>query len=177
MQLRARRSISTCPACGTASCRVHSHYQPKLADLPWEGLPVVILLQARKFFCVGDSCRRKIFTEPLPGTVARCGRRSCRLRRSSPLADACLGYPSGPSMTLRPSWFHAYIPATLDAEGICEALTHCPCFSDDSLSASSAVWAGGDHHSESFVFRSASPPGSAASSQRRSARGSRVDAR
>jgi hypothetical protein len=31
---------------------------------------VVILLQARKFFCVGDSCRRKIFTEPLPGTVA-----------------------------------------------------------------------------------------------------------
>jgi transposase len=69
MQLRARRSISTCPACGTASRRVHSHYQRKLADLPWEGLPVVILLQARKFFCVGDSCRRKILTEPLPGTV------------------------------------------------------------------------------------------------------------
>ncbi|MCU1253508.1 MAG: transposase family protein, partial [Edaphobacter sp.] len=53
-------------------------YQRKLADLPWEGLPVVILLQARKFFCVGDSCRRKIFTEPLPGTVARYARRSCR---------------------------------------------------------------------------------------------------
>jgi hypothetical protein len=49
-----------------------------LADLPWEGLSVVILLQARKFFCVGDSCRRKIFTEPLPGTVARYARRSCR---------------------------------------------------------------------------------------------------
>jgi hypothetical protein len=29
----------------------------------------VILLQARKFFCVGDTCRRKIFTKPLPGTV------------------------------------------------------------------------------------------------------------
>jgi zinc-finger of transposase IS204/IS1001/IS1096/IS1165 len=79
MQLRARRSFSTCPACGTASRRVHSHYQRKLADLPWAGLPVVILLQARKFFCVGDSCRRKIFTEPLPGTVARYARRSCRL--------------------------------------------------------------------------------------------------
>src|SRR5258708_28121790 len=78
MQLRARRSISKCPACGTASRRLHSHYQRKLADLPWEGLPVVILLQARKFFCVGDSCRRKIFTEPLPGTVARYARRSCR---------------------------------------------------------------------------------------------------
>jgi transposase len=75
MQLRARRSVSTCPACGTASCRVHSHYQRKLADLPWEGLPVAILLRARKFVCVGDSCRRKIFTEPLPGTVARYARR------------------------------------------------------------------------------------------------------
>jgi transposase len=63
MQLRAHRSFSTCPACGTASRRVHSHYQRKLADLPWAGLPVVILLQARKFFCVGDGCRRKIFTE------------------------------------------------------------------------------------------------------------------
>jgi hypothetical protein len=39
---------------------------------------VAILLQARKFFCVGDRCRRKIFTEPLPGTVARYARRSCR---------------------------------------------------------------------------------------------------
>jgi transposase len=77
MQLRARRSISTCPA---ASRRVHSHYQRKLADLPWKGRPVVILLQARKFFCVGDGCRRKMFTEPLLGTVARYARRS---RRSS----------------------------------------------------------------------------------------------
>ena len=83
MQLRARRTISTCPACGTASRRVHSHYQRKLADLPWEGLPVVILLQARKFFCVGDSCRRKIFTEPLPGTVARYARRSCHRAKFS----------------------------------------------------------------------------------------------
>lgn len=78
MQLRAHRSISTCPECGTASRRVHSHYQRKLADLPWEGLPVVILPQARKFFCVGDRCRRTIFTEPLPDTVARYARRSCR---------------------------------------------------------------------------------------------------
>jgi hypothetical protein len=35
MELRARRSFSTCPACGTASRRVHSHYQRKLADFRW----------------------------------------------------------------------------------------------------------------------------------------------
>jgi len=93
MQLRARRSISTCPACGTASRRVHSHYQRKLADLPWEGLPVVILLQARKFFCVGDSCRRKIFTRATTWHGGALCTAQLPIERSSPLADACLGWP------------------------------------------------------------------------------------
>ncbi|WP_202801250.1 transposase family protein, partial [Roseomonas sp. B5] len=30
---------ATCPACGTSSRRVHSHYQRRLADLPWQGRP------------------------------------------------------------------------------------------------------------------------------------------
>jgi hypothetical protein len=55
MLLRAYRSFSVCPVCGTASRRVHSRYLRKLADLPWEKLPVVILLQVRKFFCVETS--------------------------------------------------------------------------------------------------------------------------
>ena len=78
MQLRTCRSSSSCPARGTASRRLHSRYQRKLGDLPWEGLPVAILLHARKFFCAEDRCRQKIFTERLPGTVARYARRSCR---------------------------------------------------------------------------------------------------
>ena len=80
MQLRTCRTFSTCPACGTASRRVHSRYLRKLAELPWEGLPVMILLHARKFFCVEDRCPRKIFTESLPGTVARYARRAELLR-------------------------------------------------------------------------------------------------
>ena len=78
MQLRTCRPSSTCPACGTASHRVHSRYSRRMADLPWEGLPVVILLESRKFFCDAANCRRRIFTEALPGTVARYARRSCR---------------------------------------------------------------------------------------------------
>jgi transposase len=93
MQLRARRSFSTCPACGTASRRVNSHYQRRLAYLPWLGRPVVILLKARKFFCVGGSCRRKIFTEPLPGTVARYARRSCRLSEALHWLTLAPGWP------------------------------------------------------------------------------------
>ena len=84
MELRACRAVSTCPACGTASRRVHSRYRRKFADLPWEGLPVVILLHARKFIYVEDRCRRKVFTERLPGTVGRYARRSCRSSDGSP---------------------------------------------------------------------------------------------
>jgi len=76
MLLRACRSFSFCPICGTSSRRIPSRYLRKLGDLPWEKLPVTILLQTRKFFCVEPSCRGTIFTEQLPGTVARYSRRT-----------------------------------------------------------------------------------------------------
>lgn len=78
VQLQTCQAFATCPACGKASDRVHSRYQRKLDDLPWEGQRVVILLRTRKFFCDGDRCRGKIFTVRLPSTVARYARRSCR---------------------------------------------------------------------------------------------------
>ena len=115
MQLRARRSRSTCPACGTASRRVHSHYQRKLVGLPWEGLPVVILLQARKFFCVGDSdsCRWKIFTEPLPGTVVRFARRSCRSSEALHWLTLALGGRTGATGRLH---IEPTIPKVIEVE-------------------------------------------------------------
>ena len=101
MELRTCRSSSTCPACGTASRRVHSNYRRKLADLPWEGLPVVILLQTRKFFCVGDRCRQKIFTERLPGTVARYAQRSCRSSEALNWLTLALGGRAGARLARR----------------------------------------------------------------------------
>ncbi len=101
MQLRTCRSFSSCPACGTASRRVHSRYQRKLGDLPWEGLPVVILLHARKFFCAEDRCRQKIFTERLPGTVARYARRSCRSSEALKWLTLALGGRAGARLACR----------------------------------------------------------------------------
>jgi transposase len=95
MLLRASRSFSVCPVCGTASRRVHSRYLRKLADLPWEKLPVVILLQVRKFFCVEASCRRSIFTEQLPGTAARYSRRTYRLSEALNWITLALGGQAG----------------------------------------------------------------------------------
>jgi len=32
-----------CPACGTLSRRAHSRYERTLADLPWQGIPLILL--------------------------------------------------------------------------------------------------------------------------------------
>jgi transposase len=45
----------------------------------------------RKFFCDNTSCRRKIFTERLPGVVRPYGRKTSRLEQS--LVD--IGYAEG----------------------------------------------------------------------------------
>ena len=42
---------SPCPECGRPSARVHSRYQRRLADLPWEAVAVRLELHLRKFFC------------------------------------------------------------------------------------------------------------------------------
>ena len=79
--LAARTSsrVASCPACGTRSARVHSHYTRMLADLPWQGIPVAVRLRVRRFFCHQKACNRAIFAEPLPGVAARYARRTERL--------------------------------------------------------------------------------------------------
>src|SRR5258708_31439791 len=101
VHLRACRVSSVCPECQTISSCVHSRYARELGDLPWEGIPVRIYLQTRKFFCGGKDCRRRIFTERLPNTVVRYARRT---RRSSEALDwitLALGGAAGPRMARR----------------------------------------------------------------------------
>ena len=68
-----------CPACGGESERIHSRSTRTLADLPWQGIPVRVRLQVRRFFCDAADCVRRIFTERLPGVVAPSARRTDRL--------------------------------------------------------------------------------------------------
>src|ERR1700681_1671166 len=101
MELQACRTSSSCPACGSLSRRVHSRYLRRLGDLPWEGLPVRILLYTRKFFCVDGGCRRRIFTEPFPGTVRRCARRTRRATESLDWITLALGGQAGARLARR----------------------------------------------------------------------------
>jgi transposase len=81
----ARRHVVRCPACGHATSRVHSRYQRTLRDLPWHGLRVRLVLRVRRFFCDVPGCRRRIFTERLPGTAATYARQT--QRAASALAE------------------------------------------------------------------------------------------
>jgi len=63
------REGSVCPECGRSSRRVHSWYQRRLSDLPWEGIPVRIELRVRRLFCDNDECGQRIFTERLAETA------------------------------------------------------------------------------------------------------------
>lgn len=74
-----RQATVTYSCCGKTANRVHSRYLRTVADLPWQGISVRFLLNARKFFCDNKECKRRIFTEPLPQVVQRYGRKTVRL--------------------------------------------------------------------------------------------------
>lgn len=95
MMLRTLRPEVGCPACGTLSRRVHSRYLRAVADLPWEGVTVTIRLRTRRFFCDDESCPKRIFAEPLPQTVRRYGRRTCRARQALDAIAMALGGAAG----------------------------------------------------------------------------------
>jgi transposase len=63
--------------------------------LPWEGIPILIELCVRRFFCCTEECGQRIFTERLPNTVKRYGRRTCRLSRALEQITMALGGSAG----------------------------------------------------------------------------------
>jgi len=93
IRLRANSETARCPACGGRSRRVYRRYIRKAADLPWHGVPVVLLLSARRFFCDEPSCGRRIFCERLLDVAARA-------RKTGRLEEALLASITGPRTTI-----------------------------------------------------------------------------
>jgi hypothetical protein len=70
------------PRCADVSSRLHSRYTRTLSDLAVAGRQGVITLSVRRFWCVGDGGRTKIFAERLEPDLAaasagRAGRLDC----------------------------------------------------------------------------------------------------
>jgi len=49
------QAIVICPSCQTVTGKVHSRYERAAAGLPWEGIPVRLRLQVRKFFAASGA--------------------------------------------------------------------------------------------------------------------------
>ncbi len=76
MTATTTRRRAACPLCHRSSRRIHSRYRRRVTDLPCSGRPVILLVQARRFFCTTPGCPRRIFAERLPALVAPGARRS-----------------------------------------------------------------------------------------------------
>jgi transposase len=70
---------ATCPACGSWSDALHSHYERHLVDLPIAGRRVMIDLRVRRFRCRQPTCGRTTFVEQAPALAERYAHRTRRL--------------------------------------------------------------------------------------------------
>lgn len=78
--VQSQTMSASCPACARVSSRVHSRYRRRLADLPWSGRTVQLVIQVRRFFCKQPGCPCKTFAEALPTLAERYARRTIRLK-------------------------------------------------------------------------------------------------
>ena len=100
LSVSSAQAIVICPSCQTVTSKVHSRYERAAADLPWEGIPVRLRLQVRKFFCPNSECHRRIFCERLPEVVARYAHRTDRLNEAfSSIGFALGGRPGAKAAT------------------------------------------------------------------------------
>jgi len=90
-----------CPMCGHTTARLHSHYRRTVADLPWSGLRVRLLLGVRKFRCSKAGCPRRIFTERLPSLMEPYARKTTRLHEVLKLVGFALGGEAGARLIRR----------------------------------------------------------------------------
>ncbi len=95
LMLCAVRRTAACPGCAQPSSRIHSYYERRLADLPWNGVPVRIRLRTRRFFCDAEDCPHRIFTERLPETTETYARRTLRMEQALRWLGLGLGGEAG----------------------------------------------------------------------------------
>ena len=95
LTVRMTSPTACCSSCGAMSERVQSRYIRTLHDLPASGLPVILSVQVRRFFCSQQSCPRKIFAEPLPELCRPHAQRTVHLQKALRLLGLTVGGQAG----------------------------------------------------------------------------------
>lgn len=96
-----RQESAACPDCAAPSWRVHSRYHRSLGDLPCQGHPVTLRVQARRFRCLNPACPRQTFAERLGDIAAPAARRTARLGELQRCLGLALGGEAGARMAER----------------------------------------------------------------------------
>ena len=91
IRVRSIANSCECPSCASPSGRIHSRYERKLTDFPWQVLRVRLVWSTRRFFCDADECPQKIFAERQLTVAAPYSRRTERLS----LAMRCIALACG----------------------------------------------------------------------------------
>jgi len=99
--VKTTRPQVECPRCHRPSVRVHSYYTRTVADLPWHGVAVRLLLRTRRFRCRNSLCTKRIFCERLPRVVSCYGRKTVRMNEALELIGFLLGGEAGSRATLK----------------------------------------------------------------------------
>src|SRR5215213_2864037 len=92
---RSRDPTGQCPLCGTPSTKVQSRYERSLADLPWHGVTVRLVVLVRRFFCPTALCSRAIFAERIPELAVPYARRTLRFTDTLLTLGMSLGGEAG----------------------------------------------------------------------------------
>lgn len=66
ISLQSQFQSANCPKCQSISRKIHSTYFRKVMDSSILSKPVKLHIQVQKFFCLNNSCQRKIFVERHP---------------------------------------------------------------------------------------------------------------
>ena len=96
-----RQKLASCPTCAEPSNRIHSRYQRTLHDLPWQGRPVMLRVQARRFRCLNPACPRRTFAEGLTGAAGSSTHRTERLSELQCHLGLALGGEAGARLAER----------------------------------------------------------------------------
>ncbi len=82
LSLVATAPTAMCPLCGQASQHIRSSYTRHVADVPYAGRQVQLILRVRKFRCDTTDCPRRIFAERLTPFIEPWARMTTRLSQT-----------------------------------------------------------------------------------------------
>ncbi len=82
LSLVATAPTAMCPLCGHASLHIRSSYTRRVADVPYAGRQVQLILRVRKFRCDTTDCPRRVFAERLAPFIEPWARMTTRLSQT-----------------------------------------------------------------------------------------------